>query len=601
MDRDYTYLVLLLAVLVSVDYCPVSEASVVETVPDVQEWTRKDIRLPCHSEKVPLAVFWTKESTSNQTVETMKASFFDGYFASEEERFNIDVNYNLVITDLQVADEGRYYCQLMWENFEILLNFTNLTVSAPVVDTLPTIQGWKGRDIQLPCDFKEEPLAVYWVKESMSQPELSTSKAFYDGDYVSMEQRFDIDKNFDLLITDLEVADEGLYHCQLVFTTFENFSNSTLMTVNSKASEPAIEECVDKLQPNSTLCTHQTPFNTSSIDFTCVVSGFKPNVTMFWTEESGKRLYSVVSQQITLPDDTYERFETITVSAKNGEEQTFMCTATGDSLNGTSTAEITVLPIPGPRDRHIIIIGLVIGVTVALVTLFFLAGKILQKYYPDYLPAKGCGWNPCWRRPSKPDPADVEAELLNSKRKQREELRQKIRGYQPGKARYDKRFNAPSKVNISFFGEIAAGKSCLINSLNFALNGNYSTVTKEGIEEDGGRKTRRRFHHILAERIDLIDTCGIQNFSSDTLERLKEECSTNSLTVLTHKDDIADPKTVRNQISRFRGKKRILMFENYTTTDNEENLEKDVKYLQFLWSALQICDETIKYRKKAGG
>ncbi|XP_072175671.1 uncharacterized protein [Diadema setosum] len=266
-----------------------------------------------------------------------------------------------------------------------------------------------------------------------------------------------------------------------------------------------------------------------------------------------------------------------------------------------------------------------------------------------FLTVTRCGWNPYWRRPPKPDPADVEAELLNSLRTQRDELRQKIRGYQPGKARYDKRFDAPSKVNISFFGEIAADKSCLINSLNFALNGNYSTVTKEGIEEDGGRKTRRRFHHILAERIDL----WYKDFSSDTLERLNEECNgifhvshlevsvkrkeeechcaefvyhpksdigedgrtfikkfcsmvkqypgTNSLIVLTHKDDIADPKTVRNQISRFRGKKRIWMFDNYTTTDNEEDLEKDVKYLQFLWSALQICDETIKYRQKAGG
>ncbi|XP_072175655.1 uncharacterized protein [Diadema setosum] len=415
-------------------------ASVVETVPDVQEWKRKDIRLPCHSEKVPLAVFWTKESTSNQTVETMKASFFDGYFASEEERFNIDVNYNLVITDLQVADEGRYYCQLMLENFEILLNSTNLTVSSPVVDTLPTIQGWKGRDIQLPCDFKEEPLAVYWVKESISQPELSTSKAFYDGDYVSMEQRFDIDKNFNLLITNLEVADEGLYYCQLVLKTFEDFSGSTLMTVNSIASKPAIEGCIDEGQANPSRCTYQTPSNTSSIDFTCVVSGFKPNISMLWTEESGKRLSSVVSQQTTLSDDTYERFEKITVLAKRGAEQTFSCTAAGDSLNGTATAEITVLPIPGKRDFRGLIIGLAICVpcAVAVVILLWRARSFLRKRNIFYS-------------------------------YQRAKLRRKIRHYKTGRTFYESWRTPPSKVNIAFFGETSAGKSSLINSLNYAL------------------------------------------------------------------------------------------------------------------------------------
>ncbi|XP_072175695.1 NLR family CARD domain-containing protein 4-like [Diadema setosum] len=67
---------------------------------------------------------------------------------------------------------------------------------------------------------------------------------------------------------------------------------------------------------------------------------------MVWAEKSGKRLNSVVSHQARLSDGTYERFETVTVSASQGTEQTFRCTATGEALNGTSTAEITTLPIP---------------------------------------------------------------------------------------------------------------------------------------------------------------------------------------------------------------------------------------------------------------
>ncbi|XP_072181455.1 uncharacterized protein [Diadema setosum] len=510
MDRAYAYRVLLLVVLVSVDYCPVLEALVLGTVPTFRGWKWEDIRLPCHSKEAPLAVFWTKESISNQTVETRKASFFDGYFASEEKRFNIDENFSLVITNLQVADEGRYYCEVMLEDFEILFNSTNLAVTIPVIDTAPSIHGWTGEDIQLPCDFKDEPLAVYWVKESMSNPELSTSKAFYDGNFVSMEERFDIDENFNLFITDLEVADEGLYICQVVLQTFENFSNSSRVTVSSMASQHAIEECVDKGQPNPSRCTYQTPLNTSSIDFTCVVSGFKPNVTMLWTEESGKTLNSVVSQQTLLPDDTYERLEIITVSAKQETEQTFMCTATGESVNGTSSAEITVLPppsgtkLPGKRENLGLIIGLAIGVPCAVFILLLLARRFLWKGY------------------------------------QRNKLRRKIWSYAPGMARYKVRLRGkiPSKVNVVFFGEIAAGKSCLINSLNYALNGSVWMIA------------------------------------------------------ITHESDYEDAEAVRQKIISVTDwwEKAIWVFDNYTPTNSEEDIEKDSAFLQFLWFALKGCD-----------
>ncbi|XP_071503096.1 uncharacterized protein [Diadema antillarum] len=325
---------------------------VVYTAPSVRVWTRGNIHLPCHFEEEPLAVFWVKESMSNQQLETRKASFFDGNFASKTERFNIDENYSLIISDVHVEDEGSYYCQLVLGSFEVFLNSTFLSVNSPAVDTLPTIHGWRGEDIRLPCEFHEEPLAVYWVKESMLHPELSTSKAFFDGDYVSMAARFDIDRNFNLIITDLEVADEGLYHCQVVLRNYENFENSTLMTVSSMALTHEIEECVEETQQDPSRCTHQTPSETSYFNLSCVVSGFRPNISMLWTEESGEKLYSVVSQQKTLADNTYERFETITVSAKLGAEQTFKCTATGDSLNGRSTTEITVLPISATIITH---------------------------------------------------------------------------------------------------------------------------------------------------------------------------------------------------------------------------------------------------------
>ncbi|XP_071503116.1 uncharacterized protein [Diadema antillarum] len=397
---------------------------------------------------------------------------------------------------------------------------------ASVLATSPTFRVWTREDVRLPCDFEGAPLAAAWFKETVSHQHLKSKKAsFFDGNFASTEERFQMDTHFGLVITNLQAADEGLFYCQILLKNFEVFTNSTFLTVSSMASKHAIMECVEKQMLSQSQCTYIPPSTTSSVNLTCVVSGFKPNISMLWFDEFGKRLFSATSRQTTRQDATYERFETITVSAKLGAERTFVCSASGDSLNGTSTTEIIVLPSSGTRDNLGLIIGLAIGVPVVLAVLFLLVGKIFQRYHPEYLPRKGCGWNPCWRRPDQTEQSDQEEELesLNPLQNQRDELRQKIKEFVPsgdlGKT--------TSKVNISFFGKTAAGKSCLINSLIFALTGEYSTVTEENDNDKGigqaGGKTRHRFHHILADKIDLIDSCCIPDFFLSNLKRLKEE------------------------------------------------------------------------------
>ncbi|XP_071489225.1 uncharacterized protein [Diadema antillarum] len=286
-------------------------------------------------------------------------------------------------------------------NLVLLLIMTSLvfwgpTAKASVLGTAANVKGWKGEDIRLLCDIQEEPRLVLWVKQSISNQQILKAR-YFDGHFESLEERFDIDKNFSLDITDLEVADEGLYYCQGELIDYQVFENFTILTVDSMASKHEIEECVDKSPSNQSICTYHIPFNTLSINLTCVVSGFKPNISMLWTNESGKRLDSVVSQQTTLSDDTYERMEVTTVSAIQGIEQTFLCTATGDSLNGTSTAGITLLPIPGKRNKLGQTIGLAMFASVAVVVLFLLAGMLLQKYQSQIL-RKVCGCIPCFRQ-----------------------------------------------------------------------------------------------------------------------------------------------------------------------------------------------------------
>ncbi|XP_072164625.1 uncharacterized protein [Diadema setosum] len=145
------------------------------------------------------------------------------------------------------------------------------------------------------------------------------------------------------------------------------------------ASKHTIEKCVDESKSRQSRCTYRPPPNTPFIALTCVVSGFKPDVSMMWTTESGRRLKSMASRQTTLSDGTYERFEKIEVSAEHGTERTVVCIATGDSVNRTSTKKITLLPISGERDIVGLIFGLVIGIPAAVTILVLLVARFWQK------------------------------------------------------------------------------------------------------------------------------------------------------------------------------------------------------------------------------
>ncbi|XP_072182088.1 baculoviral IAP repeat-containing protein 1-like [Diadema setosum] len=104
---------------------------------------------------------------------------------------------------------------------------------------------------------------------------------------------------------------------------------------------------------------------------------------------------------------------TVPPQGLHGTEQTFTCIAIGDSLmTGASAVEIVILPIPEKHVHVGLIVGLVIGVPIAIAILSLLVGKLLQKYYPDYLRRKGCGCNPSWRRPRAQVQLREEEELM---------------------------------------------------------------------------------------------------------------------------------------------------------------------------------------------
>ncbi|XP_072175781.1 butyrophilin-like protein 1 [Diadema setosum] len=323
---------------------------------------------------------------------------------------------------------------------------TRIHRPASVVGTAPTAVGWKGGDIQLPCSLQEEPFAVYWIKENRSDPDQLIYKAiFYNGDLTIIEERFNIMTNFSLVITELEVADEGHYHCQVVLESFKDYSNSTRLTVNSMATEHVIEQCVREVH-GSNPCTIQASREAQTVHLDCRLSGFKPNVSLVWTT-SGNALPSVRSIQYALPDGTFERLETIAVTASQDTDQNITCTASGVSMDRASSKFITVLSlndqkdVPGPN-KIALGIGLTLFFVVLITVLFFGVGTLLLTYRPELLPNV----------------------------KERKKLRARIRDYRPGSASECNLGNL-ARVNINLFGQMSAGKSSLINSIFFAYTG----------------------------------------------------------------------------------------------------------------------------------
>ncbi|XP_071503777.1 uncharacterized protein [Diadema antillarum] len=516
---------------------------------------------------------------------------------------------------------------------------------ASMVGTDPIAEGWKGEDIRLPCIFHEEPFAVYWSKENRSEPDQLTNKAtYFNGEFSSKEKRFVIDTSFNLVITDLEVADEGNYHCQVVLESFQDFSNSTSLTINAKATEHIIEQCVGQVR-NSNSCTIQTWREAPTFHLDCRVTGFRPNVSLMWSK-SGRVLPPLWSDQYTLSDGTFERLETITVTANDNTDQDFKCTASGLSVEGTSAKVITVLSlhdVPGPN-KIALGISLTLLFVVLITVLFFATGKLLQIYKPELIP-DGLSRIPGWKKPLI-DPRSKGMHLSNNIEKsfeEREKLRARISDYQPGKASGCDLGNL-KRVNINLFGQMSAGKSAFINSIFFALKGTYENVAVEGSVESGGGQTKQRTHHPLTEFISVQDNRGMQSFDVGELKGIKEEIRgcrsmdaqhkilkdksqechaavlvyhktemgqqeahkfiyqffeevktihvTSPLLVITHGDEYPDSNAVLQSVQHIvDNKNRVLLLANYTEDNHKEDIDKDIQLLQFLWTILRTSDQ----------
>nr|XP_054759358.1 uncharacterized protein LOC129265380 [Lytechinus pictus] len=212
------------------------------------------------------------------------------------------------------------------------------------------ITGWLGQDdVRLPCNFIHQDVivALYWSKQKdpTKAGEVDSTKASYFKKQLnSLEDRFTLNEDFSLSISDLQVADEGRYLCQVEFESDRSLLKYQTLTVYARVSTPEIEQCDQEPTGNEshTFCTMKTP-NTQPFDLTCRVTGFKPNVTLQWMSSVDTMQSDREPYQLTLLDGTLEQKITIIVTAQPDMDQPYTCTVNGEATNGTErSSTITV-------------------------------------------------------------------------------------------------------------------------------------------------------------------------------------------------------------------------------------------------------------------
>ena len=88
----------------------------------------------CNYQPDALAVYWKKGNTSNTAVyvvilDLQKNKGRRSGTGYEEGRFDMTDNYTLVINDVMIKDEGRYFCQVSDdESGTLIRNYTDVQV-----------------------------------------------------------------------------------------------------------------------------------------------------------------------------------------------------------------------------------------------------------------------------------------------------------------------------------------------------------------------------------------------------------------------------------------------------------------------------------------
>eukprot|EP00057_Strongylocentrotus_purpuratus_P014731 XP_011669205.1 PREDICTED: uncharacterized protein LOC100890593 isoform X3 [Strongylocentrotus purpuratus] len=544
--------------------------------------------------------------------------------------------------------------------FDHLSTFLTLCALATgCVATIHTDQhviGWLGENVNLPCKFTyPDVLALYWTNSS------GGGKATYFQEKPhNFDGRFNLNDDFSIDIRNLSVSDEGRYQCRLELQSGTSYINHTELTIYASPSMPQIEQCVHGSTGNKSqrFCIVETS-NTYPFNMNCRVTGFRPNVTLEWTSSGIVKQPLGHPFQRTLPNGTAEREVTISVTAKLDEVQNYTCTVRGEATNRTdwsTTVTVLVPPVPTVPDNELPVGGkVVIAIFVILVIIcivlvatcvIMLGLRRKKKLHP-----KGeaiLSHVPFLRTLFLPEPEpNPEAVKLEHRREELSSLREKLRDYT---------FEPPEgcsvkSAHIGLFGEMSAGKSSFLNSLEFAFTGQFKQSQVIGGMESGGGKTISRTLLTVTGSISLFDNRGMNDFQPSNLTEIlaqlrgergpdieeivrsddeevhcgvfvfrisdfnrrpgiefigafaKELRKYNGyppMIVITHAASLDDEERedIKTELGVHDVHENVWFFENYTKDNSTEDEEKSIELLKFLDAALKHCKLTIVHTER---
>lgn len=460
------------------------------------------------------------------------------------------------------------------------------------------VVGWLGQDARLLCNFtNKDVVALYWMNGSDI-----TKASYFKQQRISLDDRFALNEDLSLVINDLEVSDEGRYLCHVEFYSGESLRTHTILAVFALVSTPRIEQCAREPTGNEvqSFCNVEST-NTHLFNLDCRVTGFKPNVTLEWTSSGTVKKPLGEPFQKTLPDGTHELEVTISVTAKVDEDQAYTCTVKGRATNGTDrSTTVTVLALgQGLSTWAKITYGVIGGFTLIILTVI---GVVLQRL----------------------------GRLTG--------LRKQIKAYT---FEIPERENEKARAHIGVFGEMGAGKSSFINSIEFAYKGVQSQSTRD-TENTSGGQTAKQCSLPLTDYIYLFDNRGMKDYGSSRVKQFMKEVADEDgeagtsksllnkeihcpvfvykhsdsrkknaavqfldkiatklleyigylpMIVITHADSLSTEtkKDLEESFKKYCYK--VWFFENYTKSKG--NMKKSIEFLKFLKEALNRCDIAI--------
>eukprot|EP00057_Strongylocentrotus_purpuratus_P003407 XP_003726585.1 PREDICTED: uncharacterized protein LOC100893534 isoform X1 [Strongylocentrotus purpuratus] len=500
------------------------------------------------------------------------------------------------------------------------------------VTTDPNATAFRGGSITLTCRFIGEPFAIYWYKHNRTGAPDNTADIvvrYFNGQWLSSDKypRYNITSDYSMVISDVQIEDEETYSCEVVLKDDASGKNNTDLTVIALANplHPVVSGCI-MTKPRE--CVYEVQgADTEIFALRCRVEQVRPAVSLSWTTRRDVEIETPTIPVTDPKDGLFNATRDLTVTRteiENGES--FVCQASGDSVNGTSKLVVTVkYPSEGGlsgggKAGIVIFVLIVVAIGIGIGIGFFL-----------------------WRRKEeekkKEQEKDPEKEPLSPLQIEFEDLAKKINGYTPGSfsGLEVKEGRSWSKVTrLGVFGVTHAGKSSLVRSLKYSLTGDFGTVEVAQSHSIGGVTVIPKPFR-LTDHITVVDNRGLKDldvscikdimdqirgqskllegtvdfpilvfdarqpvnaldkFLPDFVKAIRGEFGSHPAIVFTHCDSVGDRMdTIKAQATGMGALDQKLYFiENFTETPTEPCYERRMKLLRMLETMMACADENL--------